>query len=112
MKRAKDLAEFAVETVAFTFFLHHTTKQWPALLVNMPITLKACKDLKAELLKTNVVLTKQMVQLLADYEAGKFIPREGVAVDPLALSSAAPESGAAPEAEAVPEAVLGTQRTV
>ena len=74
LKRCLDQADHAVETVAFTFLLHHVVKQWPKSLINLPVTIKAVSDLKSELKRTSVKLTEQMEQVLKDYEAGIFLP--------------------------------------
>jgi hypothetical protein len=74
MKTCAAKCDMAVETVAFTFFFFAIKRQFPDSCTNLPYTRKAVKELRAELAKTGVTLTKEMNQMLADYDAGEYLP--------------------------------------
>ena len=74
MKACAAKCDMAVETVAFTFFFFAIKRQFPDSCTNLPYTRKAVKELRAELAKTCVTLTKEMNQILEDYDAGEYLP--------------------------------------
>jgi hypothetical protein len=74
LKRCEAAVARGVETVAFTFFLFNTHRQWPKTLTNLPVARNAVKELRAELGKTAVIITPQMSTLLDAFACGDMLP--------------------------------------
>jgi len=94
LKRCQEAIERGVETVAFTFLLFNTHRQWPKTLTNVPVARTAVKDLRAELVKTKVMLTTQMSKLLDAFACGDMLP-DRVAARSAAAAAEAKDAAAA-----------------
>ena len=69
------MADVAVETVAYTYFLYHTTVSFPQIRNQIKVN-TAVSDLKVKIASTKVVLTAQMSAVLEKWLSGEALAAE------------------------------------
>lgn len=72
INRCQRASDLAVETVAFTFFLYHATREWKKIN-NVLLAAKAVQSLRINLKPSGVKLTDQMEKFLDKFEAGELL---------------------------------------